>query len=186
MLKRYPVIGCAALCLLLSACSPREQQEINQKADQIAQTATAVTKAVASKAADAAVSVANNVKALANYSTVLLPSNVDQYRQAMMNYAQVGGAYPFDTTKFVPVTVPENIAHDIKAKMQFAIDQVIGSAHMAGGQITEFTIQKHIAYIRLAMEDNGWAGVSATLEMIRPLITKNLLVYPTIHHVVWE
>ncbi len=186
MLKRYAVLGCAGLCVFLAACSPKEQQEINQKADQAAQATSALVKTVASATADTVVAGAKNLKNLANYSSVMIPANVEQYRQAMTNFAQNGGQDPFYNLPFVVKTVPENIAHNIEAKTQFAIDQVIDPAHLAAGKITQFSIQNHIAYVQLEMDTNGWAGVSSTIAMIHPLVTKNLLAYPTIHHVVWS
>ncbi|MBY3787639.1 hypothetical protein [Photobacterium carnosum] len=128
----------------------------------------------------------NNHSQRLHLNTVILPVNIQTYRQAMINYSQVGGINPFNNSPFVVKKLPKTIKPSLQNNIQFVIDSVISPTYLSAGKITYLLVKNHIAYIELEMNNDGWAGVSSTIAVINPLVVKNLLRDPNIHQVIFH
>ena len=118
--------------------------------------------------------------------TVILPTNIQTYRQTMTNYSQVGGQSPFNNCQFTSKNLPKTIKPNLQNNIQFVIDSVISPTYLSAGKITYLSVKNHIAHIELEMNHDGWAGVSSTIAVINPLVVKNLLRNPNIHQVIFH
>ncbi len=144
----------------------------------------AVVGGVIGHAAD---TVSDHVNKIATYSTVLIPENIPQYRVAMKEYQVFGGNDPFNQISFISKPVPNFIAHDLTAKIQYVISLIMPPKELALGQITELMIENGVAYVQLAMDkEKHNDNIEQYKAMVRPIVAKNLLIYPEIHHVIWR
>ena len=142
--------------------------------------------AVSNVIGNAADVVSEHVNNIATYSTVLIPKNIPMYRVAMKEYRVFGGKDPLDDIRFITKPVPSFIAHNLTAKIQYVISQIMPSKALALGQITELMVENGVAYVQLSMDKDKNTNVEQYKAMVRPIVAKNLLIYPAIHHVIWR
>ena len=118
--------------------------------------------------------------------TILVPNDVAAYDKAMTTYVHEGGQDPSKTWSFVKKTLNVPYTNDvIRASAEAAAEQLTPYGGPAKASIAYLKIQNSTAYVLLDIDLDGWAGVSASLGRIHPLVEKTLLQFPQIEHVVF-
>jgi len=123
--------------------------------------------------------------------TIMVPENDSLYREQMVRYAQVGGEDPLPTVQFIQKEIQVAAPVDtVPASAHAAAEAIYPPSSSAGGprvdSVVYFRIQDSTAYILLGMNVEPWAGVSAALAIVRPVVEKTMLQYPQIRKVVWD
>lgn len=108
--------------------------------------------------------------------TILIPENIEDYRAKMTEFAQAGGENPIKSIVFIKkeMTVPYDT--DV---VQKTVEEAANTVYKAGGGPAKITvdylqIKDGVAYVQLNIDTNGWAGVSVTQAIVRPIVAKNL------------
>ena len=117
--------------------------------------------------------------------TIMVPDNINLYKEKMTQFVQTGGENPLATMKFNKKTVKVNIPQSVnlmEASVQAAA-QEIDLGHKV--IIVYFKIKHDTAYVLSNINKDGWAGVSVALAVINPLIKKTLLQFPEINKVIF-
>jgi len=119
--------------------------------------------------------------------TVMVPENMEIYRQRMTEYAQVGGIDPLPSTKFIQKSI---IVPYTSAIVKASAEAAIAGIPLGGGPdkafVTYLKVTNDTVYILLNIDIDGWAGSSTTLAIIHPIIEKTLLLSPEIKKVVFD
>jgi len=118
--------------------------------------------------------------------TIMVPENYTLYKQEMTEFAQIGGIDPLNNIKFEKKIIKIPLTTDlIKASAQAAAEEIAPSGGPAKASIAYLKVQNKTAYVLLDIDLDGWAGVSASLAIIHPLVEKTLLQFPEINKVVF-
>ena len=123
---------------------------------------------------------------------IQIPDNVEQYLGAMNEWIfddspNGGKLNPSFSWKFISkrVTVPYTKGV-IKASAQAAAEQIPTQGGTPSAEVVYLKIVDKTAYILLAMQIDGWAGSSASLAKIKPLVERTILQFSDINFVKFE
>lgn len=116
-----------------------------------------------------------------------VPKDIPNYIGAAVAYAQTGeGADPALTLVYVKRTTVTNSTED---PMRTAVQAAVALLPTAGGpphaNVSYLKIVGNTAYIALDIDNDMWAGGSAVLAAIRPIMVKNLLQFSNIKNVIF-
>lgn len=123
----------------------------------------------------------NGIHTATSDISIILPSNIANYKQQMTEYIQAGGKDPFDDIAMIHKHWEKNAIQQLAE----TVAKTIFTNYPRSTNVTYFKIVNHTAYIEFEMDNDGWAGVAVTQGQIRPLVTMNLIQYPQINHVVF-
>ncbi len=119
--------------------------------------------------------------------TFFAPEGPDDYTAAMNEYTSRGGENPAKTWPFVAMPVTEPISSDpLLATAQAAAGYLPSGGGPAHASVVYLKVQENTAYVVLDIDLDGWAGVSFSVNRIRPLIEQSLLQFPDVQQVVFE
>ncbi|MCW8127114.1 hypothetical protein [Microbulbifer halophilus] len=116
---------------------------------------------------------------------IILPEDIAEYRQVMAEYAQVGGKDPFPSVRMVKRPFQRAGKQPVAAALTQRVARTILENRPQAAKLVYFRRVDNTAYVVLAMDENAWAGISATIAAVRPLITLNLKQFPDIDKVVF-
>lgn len=116
--------------------------------------------------------------------TILVPDNLDAYRNAMNEYTSNGGENPSKNWPFIKkvITVPFT-TDTVKASAEAAAEQISTHGGPTHASIAYLKIKDSMAYVLLDIDLDGWAGVSFSTNQIHPLVEKTLLQFSQIQNV---
>ncbi|MCG9731117.1 hypothetical protein L1D44_15060 [Shewanella sp. Isolate13] len=113
-----------------------------------------------------------------------LPKNIERYKHLAALSAQEGTNLSLDEFDMISseLTVP------CAQKYQTLITATVTpfTHHPSAEKVIYFNVIEHTAYVVLAMDEDAWAGISATLAATRPLLTLNLLQFKEIQTVKFQ
>ncbi|MCG3844160.1 hypothetical protein [Photobacterium damselae] len=109
-----------------------------------------------------------------------MPKNLELYKHQMALYSQEGGDNPLKATKFI-TSCHNGSSVDLKHIAQNIAQEIMQNP--AAGQVIYYKQEGDSAYLLLNAHKDGWAGVSASLAMVEPLITRNILLNSKIKQV---
>jgi hypothetical protein len=113
--------------------------------------------------------------------TIMVPADLNAFTKAAVAHVQVGGPDPVPTTSFVAKTVtPNNIVADPLQNVAEAAAEYIPTQAGTSSLIVYFKVVNGTAYVLLNMDIDGWAGVSAAIAQVHPIVEKTLLSLPGI------
>ncbi|BAJ03717.1 hypothetical protein [Shewanella violacea] len=110
---------------------------------------------------------------------MILPQDMEGYDLQMVEFIQVGGDDPFNSTKMIETPLKQDVT---ARQLAQTLAQLISPYKMAG-EVKYYELKDGTAYVVFEMDEDGWAGVSVTIGKIRPLVELNLLQYPEIDKV---
>ncbi|MGR6859438.1 hypothetical protein ACU5EH_03355 [Aliivibrio salmonicida] len=122
-----------------------------------------------------------DVKCSNNEFLFSLPKNIPSYRNAMAKFSQVGGENPLNSVQFVSECIAKT---SFKELAERSSQDIIIPTYKNAGRVTHFRIKDNVAYVELAAHIDGWAGVSASLATIEPIIKRNLFLNSKVENVV--
>jgi len=118
--------------------------------------------------------------------TVVLPDDMNLYKQRMANFVQIGGVDPLLSQVFVKKYLPVVYTWDIqRASAEVAAQQFSTGGGPEKALVNYFKVQSWTAYISLNIDEDGRAWVSVTIAIIHPVVEKTLLQFTGIQHVVF-
>jgi len=119
--------------------------------------------------------------------TIMLPENMELYRQKMTEYSQIDGVDPLLTTNFAPQKVLVPNKKDLE---KISVNTALNGINLGGGperaEVAYLKIENKTAYVLLNIDLDGWAGVSTAIAITHPIVEKTLLQSPTIESVRFE
>lgn len=118
--------------------------------------------------------------------SIMVPSDIEAYKQAMAEHVQVGGPDPSQTMNFEPKMV--EVAEDedpVMALAQAAAQQIPTGGGPPKATVAYLGVRGKIAYVLLDIDLDGWTGSSVSTATIHPIIEKTLLELPEIDQVVF-
>jgi len=116
--------------------------------------------------------------------TIVVPQNIDGYKTAMIEYAQVGeGRDPVEVMPFEKKQIAISDITDIEKTSANLAAQAIDPDRST---VSYFKIENGTAYILLNIDLEGWAGVSVVTAQVHPVVEKTLLEFPEIDKVVFD
>ena len=108
--------------------------------------------------------------------TIMVPSDLAAFRKAAVAHVQVGGPDPLPSTTFVPVkAIPNTVVADFRQNAAEAAAEYIQTQAGTSSLVVYFKVVNGTAYIILNMDIDGWAGVSAAIAQVHPIVEKTLL-----------
>ena len=116
--------------------------------------------------------------------TIMVPSDLAAFEKAEIAKVQVGGPDPVASTTFVATTTtPNTIVADPLQNAAEAAAEYIPTQAGTSSLVVYFKVVDGTAYVVLNMDVDGWAGVSAAIAQVHPIVEKTLLAQPGIKEV---
>ncbi|WP_250461068.1 hypothetical protein [Microbulbifer litoralis] len=116
---------------------------------------------------------------------IILPEDIPGYRQQMANYAQAGGENPFPSVTMTKRPFHNPGQQPVAAALAQQVAAAVLENRPQAAKLVYFRQVDNTAHVVLAMDENAWAGISATIAAVRPLIELNLTRLPGIDRVVF-
>ncbi len=110
-----------------------------------------------------------------------LPEDIYAYRHAMAEFSQIGGTNPLQSTSYKNKCIPKTSFKDLS---QTSAQEIFDATYKDAGRVTHFRIKNNIAYVELKANTEGWAGVSASLAAVNPIIKRNLFLNSKVEEVI--
>ncbi len=107
--------------------------------------------------------------------TVIVPEDYLSYQKEMTKYVQIGAENPLLTAKFIKKKVNIPYTKDIIRASAEAAAKQTNLGEMI--KLEYFDIKNRTAYVVLNIDIDGWAGVSVTQAIVRPIIKRTLLQF---------
>ncbi len=119
--------------------------------------------------------------------TIMVPNDLQAYKKAMTEFIQVsGGVNPSKTWPFVVRTVTVSATTDVVRTTAEAAAEYIPTQAGTSSLVVYFKVMNGTAYVLLNMDIDGWAGVSAAIAQVHPIVEKTLLQFPQIKEVQFQ
>lgn len=123
---------------------------------------------------------------VASWLTIVLPDDINLYKQRMANFVQIGGVDPLLSQVFVKKYLAVSYTGDIqKASAEAAAQQFTTGGGPEKVLVNYLKVQSWTAYISLNIDENGRAWVSVSIAIIHPVVEKTLLQFTGIQNVIF-
>lgn len=121
------------------------------------------------------------VKCSNNEFIFSLPEDISSYRRSMAEFSQIGGENPLNSMTFVSQCIPKT---SFKELAERSAKEIFLPNYKSAGHVTHFRIKNNVAYVELDAHTDSWAGVSASLAAVDPIIKRNLFLNSKVENVI--
>lgn len=118
---------------------------------------------------------------------IMIPENIEEYKQRMTEHMQAGGPDPLKDTRFIEKKIPISSVNNL---LEQSANEAAAQIGTGGGpekaRVVYFKKIDRKVYILLNIDLNGWAGVSVAIAEIHPLVEKTLLHNKEVEKVIFD
>jgi len=112
--------------------------------------------------------------------TIMIPADLDAYRTAEVAHVQEGTPLPSSIQFIATSSIPNTLSSDPLRNAAEAAAEYIPTQAGTSSLVVYFKVVNGTAYVVLSMDIDGWAGVSAAIAQVHPIVEKTLLAQPGI------